>query len=301
MNGEMQLSNDRIIDHALPSGYIVIAPTSPYSGLDGNPSWLLVYHRAQLSDILKKSAGSDPRIDPKRIHFTGFNQEGFMTWDILCHASDVVCSVAPLAASGRDDWGADVGYGDQCFMDGVAPAVHRSIMLTIGTSDPLSSAVLSRAQVDSVAAAYYEESYLPQQTSTSGLTLQAYGPTASDINVHFYEHSSACNLYYRCGGHCFPADPARGGCEASLWGGNFGSGQEGLLYDHRCCVHDFDYGAKVLEFFQQNPCDSSIAPTSSPPTSSPPTKLLLNGCAFSKPTLTFNCRCCGIFRLKPNY
>ena len=72
MDGEQQLSNNfRMIDRALPAGYIVIAPTSPYLTSAG-PSWLPSYHRDQLIDILKKSAESDPKIDPNRIHVTGF-------------------------------------------------------------------------------------------------------------------------------------------------------------------------------------------------------------------------------------
>jgi hypothetical protein len=259
MDGEMQLSNDGIVDHALPAGYIVIAPTSPSPTIDG-PSWKPLYHRDQLIDILKKSAETDPKIDPNRIHVTGFSQGGFLTWDILCRASDTVCSVAPLAASGRDDeWGADVGFGDQCFIEG-SPAVKRSVMFTIGSTDALSSPALSRDQIDSVTAAYFDTGVSPSETSIGQASLEAYGPTGSGINVNFYSHNSAST--YGWGGHCFPTDPdGISSCQADFLGDNFGSGQEGALSDHRCCVEGFDYGAKVVDFFQKNPCSPSCSPS----------------------------------------
>jgi len=213
-----------------------------------------------------------------------------LTWDILCRASDTVCSVAPLAASGRDNWG--IGFGDQCFMEGgPGPAVKRSIMFTIGTTDPISSAALSRDQIDSVAAVYFGSGVSPLETSIGQASLEAFGPTSAGLNVHFYEHNSRCTLYWGCGGHCFPYDPdGTPACQANSLGDNFGSGQEGPLYNHRCCVEGFDYGAKVVEFFQQNPCSPSCSPSCDETPS--PTPLLTTGltgnsaCGCSNPTLT---------------
>ena len=43
-------------------------------------------------------------VEPSRVHVTGFSQGAFATWNILCLASDVVCSAAPLSSSGLDPW-----------------------------------------------------------------------------------------------------------------------------------------------------------------------------------------------------
>ena len=37
------------------------------------------------------------------VHVMGYSQGGFASWNLLCLASDVVCSVAPLEAS-TDKW-----------------------------------------------------------------------------------------------------------------------------------------------------------------------------------------------------
>ena len=51
-------------------------------------------------------------------------------------ASDLICSIAPLAASGLDEWGA--GYGDQCFTAG-GPPTPRSVFYTSGEADQLAT------------------------------------------------------------------------------------------------------------------------------------------------------------------
>jgi len=81
----------------------------------------------------------------------GFSQGGFATWNLLCLASDVICSAAPLAASGLDAWG--VGYGDQCFT-GSGPQYERSVFYTSGFTDPLAIIVNAARQVENVKNVY---------------------------------------------------------------------------------------------------------------------------------------------------
>merc|ERR1712205_74847 len=42
-------------------------------------------------------------IDRNRVHVAGFSQGGFLTFNLLCKASDLICSIAPLGmpASGH--------------------------------------------------------------------------------------------------------------------------------------------------------------------------------------------------------
>jgi len=60
-----------------------------------------------------------------------------MTWRILCEASDIVCSVAPLSSHGRDWWGNSYD-GKNCFASrrrANPPSHKRSIMYHHGRTD----------------------------------------------------------------------------------------------------------------------------------------------------------------------
>ena len=259
MDGETQASNDMLFEVGPSNGFVVAAPTSPFMSAEG-PSWLPIYHRPMLQDLLSAAAG-DPTIDKNRIHVTGFSQGGFLTWDLLCHASDTICSAAPLCASGRDAWGTSAGFGSQCFMDSVpGPEVPRSVMFTVGRTDPLSSIELGYDQMESVADAYFGSEVWDQMqaehvTETAAYAKSEYGE--GGVNLVFYEHFSNCDLYETCGGHCFPTDSAKEAiCSAGAPGYYYwwwGGGRE-RLYNHRCCVEGFNYGEEVVKFFLSNPC-----------------------------------------------
>lgn len=226
---------------------------------------------------LLQAAKDDETIDSNRIHVTGFSQGGFLSWDLLCKSSEVVCSAAPLAASGRDAWGA--GFGSHCFdSSGSGPANHRSVMFTIGRTDPLSSKSLSYDQFYDVAETYYgfksdyPDFFGDYTVTTDNVIKMEYGEDG--INVKFIDHNGDCTLYDNCGGHCFPTEPPSV-CSASqkaYWVGTV----DFFSNNHRCCVDGWSHGEEVVKFFKANTCDKTVADTGAP-TPAPTNPSILNG------------------------
>ena len=110
-------------------------------------TWIPADGHPRLQGFLEDASAVEG-VDSDRVHVMGFSQGGFATWNLLCLASATVCSVAPLAASGRDSWGA--GYGSTCFDSGPGPAVQRPIFYTMGRLDRLAPMVNGNAQRDYV-------------------------------------------------------------------------------------------------------------------------------------------------------
>ncbi len=77
-------------------GYVVVQPTAPDGTL--GPSWDPARDDPKILDFLLLTLRA-LRIDPDRVHFTGFSQGGYMTWRMLCHHAELFGSVAPGAAA----------------------------------------------------------------------------------------------------------------------------------------------------------------------------------------------------------
>ena len=118
--------------HGRNAGYIVVNPEKP------NKFWDPGVDHANIVDFLRQAiAAFQP--NQRKVHVTGFSQGGFASWRILDLASDVVCSIAPLASSGRDRWGDSYVRNPSSFATGRrGPPTPRSIMYHHGTSDGLS-------------------------------------------------------------------------------------------------------------------------------------------------------------------
>jgi pimeloyl-ACP methyl ester carboxylesterase len=104
-------------------GYIVVQPGE----LSQPPSWDESIHYDIVFDFMQQAMNAFD-VDLDRIHFTGFSQGGWMTWDFICEHSGIIASAAPIAAPGGD-----------CFIDGPGPARKVPIFLTSGTEDILIS------------------------------------------------------------------------------------------------------------------------------------------------------------------
>lgn len=109
------------------SKYIVIAPTGPAFGGGQPGSTWSTREDAKLVAMTRLFA-SVFRVDDKRIHVTGFSRGGFVTWRLLCDASDLFASAAPAAAGN--------GNGETtCFNNGRNPARNVDVLFLMGRTD----------------------------------------------------------------------------------------------------------------------------------------------------------------------
>src|ERR1043165_5761676 len=114
------------------NGYIVIAPSGP----PWNPSnpaegstWnstndaTLVDMTTQFRDVF--------RVNPKKIHVTGFSRGGFVTWRLLCDHADLFASAAPAGAGFGNSQPYD--FNEQtCFEANRAPSRKIPFTLLMG-------------------------------------------------------------------------------------------------------------------------------------------------------------------------
>ncbi len=110
-------------------GYVVVAPSGPPfgQGLPGG-TWH-AENDATLIDIVDQFTGVF-RVDPKKVHVTGFSRGGFVTWRLLCDHADRFASAAPAGAGD----GANFGEAT-CFSQGRAPARDLPILFLMGRTD----------------------------------------------------------------------------------------------------------------------------------------------------------------------
>jgi polyhydroxybutyrate depolymerase len=109
-------------------GFIVVAPTGPpFGGLPGS-TWH-ASNDATLVDIVTQLANVF-RVDPKKIHVTGFSRGGFVTWRLLCDHSDLFASAAPAGAGDGANFGEPT-----CFSNSRAPARKIPILFMLGRTD----------------------------------------------------------------------------------------------------------------------------------------------------------------------
>jgi poly(3-hydroxybutyrate) depolymerase len=110
-------------------GYVVVAPTGPPFGGSFPGSTWEASNDATLIQIVENFRDVF-RIDPKKIHVTGFSRGGFVTWRLLCDHSDLFASAAPAGA------GIGNGFGEQtCFSQGRKPARKIPIIFMMGRTD----------------------------------------------------------------------------------------------------------------------------------------------------------------------
>lgn len=109
------------------NGYIVFVPTGPPFGRGQPGSTWTTDEDAKLVKMTRLFA-SVFRVNEKKVHVTGFSRGGYMTWRLLCDASDLFASAAPGAA-GKDTTEVT------CFENGRKPARPMSILMLMGRTD----------------------------------------------------------------------------------------------------------------------------------------------------------------------
>jgi len=85
-------------------GYVVVQPTASGGNPDGTgiqgTAW--DFGSGQASPAVAKmidTAAAAFKVDPRRVHVTGFSMGGSMTWWLRCHTGNTLASVAPMSFS----------------------------------------------------------------------------------------------------------------------------------------------------------------------------------------------------------
>ena len=86
------------------------------------------------------------RVDPQRIHVSGFSRGGFAVWRLACDHADLFASVAPAAA------GTGPPAETSCFMKGSQPPRKIPILMMMGRTDRSVTLVTTTAIRDAVIA-----------------------------------------------------------------------------------------------------------------------------------------------------
>lgn len=179
-------------------GYVVIAPSGPPFGFGQPGSTWHASNDATLVAMVQLFA-SVFRIDPKKIHVTGFSRGGFVTWRLLCDHADLFASAAPGGAGDGDAFGEAT-----CFTPGRAPARKLPILFLMGRTDA-SVGYASMAQIRDAALASYGATGPATVAGDASYTHNrwANGDAIVETFDHAYE-TVADGPFGDAKGHCIP-------------------------------------------------------------------------------------------------
>lgn len=193
----------------------------------------------------------DEMVDRSRVHVAGFSQGGFLTFNLLCSASDLICSIAPLGmpATGKYHGGYFSGHQlmasarghSNCWIDGKGPEHKRSIMYHQGKYDSFFDESTFEESVDKIKDLYGMQNMEADELDKGqGVDWKRYSEGPINFESALYDYKS--NLVgngISAKGHCFPS--------------TLKPGQPN--YHLNCGVEDgYTWGKAVLEFFKANPC-----------------------------------------------
>lgn len=244
------------------AGHVVVQPTAPVRIapllFDRGPVWRPNEDYAKLEAVLRQLA-STAEINASRVHVTGFSMGGFTTWSLLCRASDVICSVAPLASSGLDAWGSGRGFGQTCFGDASSaspgPTTARPILYGNGATDTTAAIAQAHMQKQYVLNAYGMVEGNVTSLQPQGAEYNWSQWTAEDVTFEYLEHNFNGNSYEGHLGHCIPRGQAYDcGMERTGSAGLYVEGTEDTYVLNEGCCASFVWSDVVLEFFARHPC-----------------------------------------------
>lgn len=217
------------------AGYVVVQPTAPDGRTVYGPTW----YDSDDDDVWNSymQVVTSWKIDPKRIHATGFSQGGFMTWRLLCKHSDVLASAAPGAAGTSNCPQQDV-IGSCPFTGNQTPK-PLDVLFVAGAKDVLVPPSCTSAMVSAVTNAWGGQKQ--SIVGDASFTRDRYIGTAGydfEVLTHQYTTDPIGKLA-QLGGHCVPG----------------ATGKNGSIWDDLYCKLpvSFTWGKEVLAFFQAHP------------------------------------------------
>ena len=214
-------------------GYVVIAPSGPPYG-NGQPgsTWHAT-NDAALVEVVQLFA-SVFRIDPKKIHVTGFSRGGFVTWRLLCDHAELFASAAPGGA------GDGTAFGEAtCFTPGRAPSRNLPILFLMGRTDA-SVGYASMARIRDAALVGYGASgpLIVGQDGSYTHNRWTNGDAIVETFDHAYE-TVANGPFGSARGHCIPGST---------------TDPYAPQYAIPCKLPDaFTWGEQVMAFFLAHP------------------------------------------------
>jgi poly(3-hydroxybutyrate) depolymerase len=215
-------------------GYIVVNPEKPSRiwAPDTDHDDVMSFYASVISSYA---------VNRSKTHFTGFSMGGLMTWDVSCRYADLICSAAPLAASGYDWWAL---LDEDCWSNGArndiglpSPRVP-DIFYVAGTKDKLATFGNAQQRRDDVLEVYNTTERAGVVVSSDDEHLRTrwlVDIDRPDLVFEFIQHDY---FAYRSTGHCFPQiDPVE----------SFFTCKESNAA--------WNVGELVIDFFVNNPCE----------------------------------------------
>merc|ERR1711939_654981 len=242
--------------------YIVVQPQEGVdknweSGAGGSQQWDDLHKLEAFLRGAAKAFEYQWILDNKRVHVAGFSQGGFLTYNLLCRASDLICSIAPLGmpSAGKFVGGGaakayyNTGYSldpsarehKNCFVDGTGPNHMRSIMYHQGKYDCFFAESTAKNTVATIKHLYGMKDVKGKHLSKGkGVDWTRYSKGSINFEHALYDYqSSVVEMGMALQGHCFPSTLRKGQPKI---GGTCGR-KDG-----------YTWGDEVLKFFRANPC-----------------------------------------------
>ncbi|MGE0402342.1 MAG: PHB depolymerase family esterase [Kofleriaceae bacterium] len=214
------------------AGYIVVAPTGPpFGGSYPGSTWHDEQDAALIAIV--EIVRDVYRVDPARIHVTGFSRGSFVTWRLLCDHADLFASVAP---SGGGD---GAGFGETtCFSQGRTPSRKAPILFLMGRTDA-SVGYSSLVQIRDAAIAFYGAT---GPTTLASDAMYRHDRWTGDAVIETFDHAYetvANGPFGSARGHCIPGST---------------TDPYAQQYAIPCVLPNaFVWGDEVLTFFQAHP------------------------------------------------
>lgn len=224
MSSAMEDANTNMRAIGEREGYVVVQPTAP--GTPPTTTWTPSKDYEKVWAFVT-TARQAYKIDPKRVHVTGFSQGGAMTWGLTCTHSDEIASSAPSALSGCDAT--------------ALAAVKRQVPVLYmhGKNDGLVSFDEKAApQRDDVVTTWGMGA--PATVSSDANYTWSRYTNANGVVFEFIEHQyAAASTILK--GHCFPGSTDDGSAK-------------GQLFSFACKPPNaFVWGEEAMKFFKAHP------------------------------------------------
>ena len=180
-------------------GYIAVAPTGPPFGQGQAGSTWHASTDAALLDLVAQVRDVF-RVDPSKIHLTGFSRGGFVTWRMLCDHAELFASAAPAGA------GTGASFGETtCFEQGRAPSRPLPILFLMGRTDASVGYPAMQTIRDGAIASYHATGPTVLAQDATYTHNRWLGPNGELIETfdHAYETVSD-GPWSSARGHCIP-------------------------------------------------------------------------------------------------